>query len=659
MISALASRFVDHWLCRAVLTSADLHIANLPAFGLGVAPVDYWTVVVGELERGAGGHHGVFQLLVAAIARFPGDSTLRGALAEILAADESLPSARIAWACRMLRIPEDTAALVPDPDAVLEAGGPALEARLAAWSAPFSVLDGAPGRGRLLGLLWLDPSRLPSIVHGETDAAGIHYDIIISHTDEDDAWVSRFEEVAIRRTAFVLGHEPRTLRIRRVHPVDREATWHRALATARVFVAVVSPAYVSDEQCNVELRRFVALSDGTVFKVVRTPAQSEPAELAQRPSHTFPPPADPERPDDASSTAFIQAAMNVGEELATRLGSGRAEEPDDDTPRVFLATASGDIATLNSVVRNELLGRGLRVMASNWSGESAPAFESETERRLSSCDLSIHAVGSLPTPRPEGATASLAEIELRHAETQWPQRGMRRILWIPPGLEPPTDRHQQRFVGALREDPAHHDGADIVFGPISELHSIVRHRIDEIMRGRATAGDVPNAPDDPTVPHVYLVSHPSDAAAAQEVEDYLRSLEIDVLVFDATDETLSPEDLRRNHEAWLKLCHAYLIHYGKARDFWVREQLREALRANALERDHRLEQRDVYVAPPVRPEKKRFQTAERDVKVHRVPDGPPSAAAPAGASILQRWQLEPLHDFAEQLKADHRRRGKT
>lgn len=658
MIDWLASSFPEPVLARSLLRCAELQQAKLPTFAGGMVPEDYWSVALDAIEHGAGGVDGLFQLIVAAFSRFPGNEGIRQTLAASLVERRPSPD-RIAWACGVIGSSREHTAAIANLDALVRDGGAELEDRLREWNPPIAVLSQAPTSTRLLALLWLDPSRFPTVLHGASEAEAMYYDIILSHaaTEDDDGWVSRLERVIVERMTKQLGHVPAVLRIEREPPTLREAVWHRAIATAKVFAAVVSPAYAHSEPCEVELRRFAALSEGSILKIVRVPTEGLREELARLPS--YPVPASFEGSSDDASR-FVTAAMTVAEELVARL-RGHIERWQDDqvTPTVFLAGASDDTATFNSIVRNELVGRGLRVVSPQWRGEPISEFEDEVRTMLRACDLAIHTIGSLPTARPPDAQRTLAELELSYTEDEWADRMMRRVIWVPPEVVVPTDRHQARFIAALREDPMHHEGADVIFGPISELFGVVRHRIVAAVAEREAPHESAGH-EDPSVPWVYLVSHPRDAAAAREVEEYLYALDLDVLASDPTDESITPEELRRGHETYLRLCNAYLIHYGKAPQYWVREQLHEALRANAMEREHRLDQRDIYLAPPIPVDRPKFRTKAKDVKLHCTPSSPPPDAVGGGpASILSRWQLEPLEDFAAGLKARHRRRNKS
>ena len=81
--NALAEAFQDGQAARAVAQAAALDAAKLPAFGPGTVPEDHWAGVIERLTQGAdGAGHGVFRLLVAAVARAPSAGALREALAD-------------------------------------------------------------------------------------------------------------------------------------------------------------------------------------------------------------------------------------------------------------------------------------------------------------------------------------------------------------------------------------------------------------------------------------------------------------------------------------------------------------------------------------------------------------------------------------------------
>lgn len=461
---------------------------------------------------------------------------------------------------------------------------------------------------------------------------GATYDVFINYSHHDDqlfdasqrGWVAQLEAGLVARMTELLSRAPK---IYRSVQVGTETTMDDRLRTrlknSATVVAVVSPAWLRSGYCPWELAQYVELrkgSDFRVFKAVKEPVAQEPAELAALPVYAFHTPAQqggarPLRPDlgGEQKQTFLARAFDLAESIVRFLQRG--EQPAASGPIMFLASTSAELRSAAATIRNDLEGRGFTVL----SAEDGASADDDVAGDLARAHLSIHTIGE---PATEAMTRTLAL-----AEQDWRTRKLPRLIWLPAGPN-------GALVESIRTAPERHEGADIVFGPIDEMREAVMQHADEI-RTRLAKPAVVRDPGTTAPPYVYLVSGPDDKPDARSIRKYLEDQRFDVLYADF-EENVDEGERRRAHEEYLALCDAYLVHYGKARDYWVRRQLKELRRAGALERRGPVGARAVFVTPPKYPDKPTFVTNEPQVKVIR---------------SLDALQLELLREFVADVLA--------
>ncbi|HWB80948.1 MAG TPA: hypothetical protein VG755_38560 [Nannocystaceae bacterium] len=465
------------------------------------------------------------------------------------------------------------------------------------------------------------------------------YDVFINYSHHDDqileksqcGWVAQLEAGLVARMTELLSRAPTIYRSVQVGTEtamdDRLRTRLKNSATA---IAVVSPAWVRSGYCPWELAQYVELrkdSDFRVFKAVKEPVEQEPVELAELPVYAFHTPtqdngARPLRPDlgGEQKQTFLARAFDLAESIVRFLQRGEPTVATNASgPVMFLACTSADLRSATATIRNDLEGRGFTVL----STEDTPSSVDDLAPDLARAHLSIHTIG-------DPATAAM-EQALALAEQEWRTRKMPRLIWLPAGAR---GGPHSPFVQSIRTEPARHEGADIVFGPIDEMREAVLQHADEVAR-RLAKPALTRAPGSDAPPYVYLVSGPDDKPDARSIRKFLEEQRFDVLYADF-EESVDEGERRRAHEEYLALCDAYLVHYGKARDYWVRRQLRELRRAGALERRGPVGARAVFVTPPTYPDKPTFVTNEPQVKVIR---------------SLETLQLDLLREFIADVLA--------
>ena len=100
--------------------------------------------------------------------------------------------------------------------------------------------------------------------------------------------------------------------------------------------------------------------------------------------------------------------------------------------------------------------------------------------------MSIHLIGKNYSLVPEGAVASLLEIQNELAIERGEQGGFSRLLWIPQGLQV-DDPRQRKVIEQLRLDPRVQKGADLLETYLEDLRTVVQDALRTMKAGATTA----------------------------------------------------------------------------------------------------------------------------------------------------------------------------
>jgi hypothetical protein len=216
--------------------------------------------------------------------------------------------------------------------------------------------------------------------------------------------------------------------------------------------------------------------------------------------------------------------------------------------------------------------------------------------------MSIHLIGKRYSFTPEGAEASLVEIQNKWAIERGKRGGFSRLVWIPPGLQV-EDPRQQRVIDQLRMDPQVGQGGDLLESPLESLLTVIR---DTLEGARAPKPPSPIAAQ-PNICCVYLLYDQRDALVVAPWADFLfeQGLEVIHPVFEGDE-----AEVREYHEDNLRTADGVLIFFGAANELWLRRKFRELQKIAGYGRTKPAPVVVVCVLPPKTAEKDRFRTHE-------------------------------------------------
>jgi hypothetical protein len=229
-------------------------------------------------------------------------------------------------------------------------------------------------------------------------------------------------------------------------------------------------------------------------------------------------------------------------------------------------------------------------------------LEADVREYLSRCRLSVHLVGQTYSLVPEGGLTSLVEIQNELAIERAASGSLRRLSWIPPGLEV-RDERQRKVLDALRNDPRIESGADVLETPLEALITLIGAWLAKGDPARPPDGGGESAGSR----QLYLLYDSRDRDAIAPWSDFL---------FKQGFETIHPAfdgdevDMREYHDENLRACDGVVIFYGSANELWLRRKLREVNKSVGYGRTKSKPIVGLCLIQPRTPEKERFQTHE-------------------------------------------------
>lgn len=496
----------------------------------------------------------------------------------------------------------------------------------------------------------------------------MHFDgdafISYAHLDNQElvegrkGWVANLHRALEIRVGQLLGKAPQIWRDPKLQGNDVFAeTLIERLRRVAVLVAVVSPRYIRSEWTRRELETFwkaaeqqggVSLDQkARIFKVLKTPVplDAHPPELrpllgyeffridpetgrVRELDEVFGPEAQREfwiRLDDLAHEICALLERLEGPDGGAAASTGTAA-----APVVYLAETTSDLRESRGAIRRDLQQHGCQVLPAAPLPQVADELRAAVAADLARCAISVHLFGANYGIVPEGAAASLAEIQNELAAARARDGGLARLLWIPQALVP-ADERQAAVLERLRNDPRMAAGDDLLESPFEDVRTLIHDRLQALREPPAARPDaaVPPPPNGMAQPVVYVIYDQRDGETAGVWAD---------LLFDAGAEVLHPvfegdeAEVREYHEENLRVCDGVALCYGSAGEIWVRRKLREIQKMAGCGRTKAAPAVTVCLLPPATPEKLRFRTHEATLEP--LSGGPTPAAAAAFMSRL-------------------------
>jgi hypothetical protein len=428
------------------------------------------------------------------------------------------------------------------------------------------------------------------------------------------------------------------------------------LRRSAILVTIISPGYIRSEWCTRELVGFTktAQNQGNlrvgnlqrVVKVLRLPVERSalPPLLDEVLGAQF------YREDPASGRArdllldpsadarqvFMARVDDVAQDLSRLLdamaGTGGSAQayPVLSTAAAttasvagtaYLAWTTGDLAEAREKLRRELEARNFNVVPAGAPPIDAAGVRDRVVSALKDAKVAIHLIGAQYGFVPEGEERSIIELQGDEALFQESASTAARIVWLAPNVKPHP--RLSSFIERVQQRSSEGGRVDLLANQsIEALKTLILDRLNASPKAARRA-------EMKAAPVVYLLSDQLDRAAVEPIQNFFfdQSLEVRLPLFEGDS-----EEIRREHYATLEECQGVLLIWGKAKESWLRNMLRDLNKVFGLGRTEPYKAAALYLADLPDPAKERFRT-------HQV-------------SILRpdrEWDIGILRSFVDQL----------
>jgi hypothetical protein len=440
-------------------------------------------------------------------------------------------------------------------------------------------------------------------------------------------WVANFQRALETRVAQLVGREAQVWWDPELRGnEDFSDTLVDRLRSVASLVSILSPAYVHSRWGLRELTEFCKAAEASgslqvndkarLFKVLKTPVPLEqhPPELRPYLGYEFFK-VDPETGrvrelsemfGDGAQRDFWMKLDDLAHDIAGLLTlihpeSAAPSPQPEPAGAIFLAETTSDLRAERDAVKRGLQQHGYTVLPARTLPTAASEVAAMVREDLASCRMSIHIFGKTYGLVPEGAEASLPEIQSDLAAERAAAGSFSRLLWIPRGLSVVDDR-QRKLLEDVRMDQRVHEGTDLLEGTLEDLQTMITSRLAAALEASHASATAPVVK--PGAGLLYLIYDQRDAQAATVWSDLLfKDFEIVHPIFDGDE-----KDLREFHEESLRTCDGVLVLFGAANEAWLRRKLTDIQKSPGYGRTKAPPDVGICLIPPQTPTKASFKT---------------------------------------------------
>jgi hypothetical protein len=447
-------------------------------------------------------------------------------------------------------------------------------------------------------------------------------------------WVETLHERLQIRLVQLTGEPVKIWRDRKLQGNDIFAdTLVTRLSKVALLISVISPRYVRSEWCLKELEEFCKSATGTgglvvgdksrVFKVVKIhiPLESHPSQLrgvlgyefyeydAERNrAKEFNPEVVPQRDiryweklDDLAYdiTQLIETMRDTSVKASGSSLAATAPDP-GNRKTVYLAETVLDLRQERDLIKRELQQHGHVVLPDVELPLSGAPLAETVRECLRRSDLSVHLVGGNYGIIPEEESRSLVEIQCALAGEA--EETLRRIVWMPVGLEP-RDERQRQFINHFQLGLNGHRRIEVLQTSLEDLKKLIEERVNV----QAAPSPNPDVGDDARPASVYLICDKEDLSEVTPLEEYLYNSGLDVILpaFEGDEAAI-----REDHKVNLLECDSVMLYFGRGSEIWLRMKQRELQKIAGYGRTKPLLAKAIYLAAPHTPAKEHVRDRE-------------------------------------------------
>lgn len=471
-----------------------------------------------------------------------------------------------------------------------------------------------------------------------------HSDVVITYAKLDDqplmsgrqGWISQLHQNLQLRVAQLSGKQVAVVKQSdSSDSADIEAEVLKHVPKAKTVVSVLSPPFVQSNGCRrivesfwksaTDSGQFEVGNRSRLLNVVKTPMDADdlpvqlrplysglvPYEFFERDPHTGRLREFDEAFGDTALQRFHERVYDVAYDISQVLkylgDAAQANQKRTANPKtIFLAATTSDLEPQRDQLRRELIELGHTVIPKQPLPLVASELVSVVQGCLEQADIAIHFVGEHFGLVPEATELSMVALQNQVAARHCENSSLRRLIWIPRGLQT-KDARQASFIRQLETEPKAVTGAELIADTLENLKVLLRTRWE---REQSDREKLPAVAKNGGAPRVYLICDQQDEAAIEPLEDffYAQGIEVSLPGFEAEE-----SEVQQIHIQNLRDCDAALIYYGSAGMHWVDFKIRDLQKAAGYRDSRPIAVSAVYVAPPLNHRKERFKSVSTEV----------------------------------------------